>query len=93
MNYYITYFLVCQHYMDGYPIVLDLTWQNPNWIKLYQTSQLASLPYFKLDITIGPTLRILDDYLKLRNATDVTVILKDQSSMYKIFTIFFNTIL
>lgn len=67
-------FSVCKYYEEGYAIVLDVTWGNVNWVKLYQTALNADLPYFKMDLTVGPTLRILDAYLQARNGTDVTII-------------------
>ncbi|GLV32024.1 Ionotropic receptor 8a [Carabus blaptoides fortunei] len=55
-------------------MVVDVTWGNVDWVKLYQTALYADLPYLKMDLTIGPTLRILDAYLQARNGTDVTII-------------------
>lgn len=73
-------FLVCKTFESGHGMIIDTTWSNIDWTNLYSQAKLANLPYFKLDITVGPNLRLLDSYILARNASDVAIIFEDMSS-------------
>ncbi|CAG9859593.1 unnamed protein product [Phyllotreta striolata] len=65
----------CDTLSQGAQIVLDITWG-----KQEEAEQLFSsigIPYVKIDVAITPYLDLLDSYLDLRNATDITLIFED----------------
>jgi uncharacterized protein (UPF0210 family) len=57
---------------------VDLTWSGSDQAE--KVAQDVGIPYVRIDISISPSLRLLDQYLEHRNSTDVTLIFDDPSS-------------
>ncbi|XP_057657197.1 uncharacterized protein LOC130894392 isoform X2 [Diorhabda carinulata] len=68
---------VCNSLTNGGNLVLDISWFEDEEIRSLLLE--AGVPYIKLDVSLAPFLNLLDGYLDLRNATDVTFIFEDPS--------------
>lgn len=73
---------VCKYIENGHGIIIDTSWSNTDWNSLFAQASQADIPYFKLDITVAPNLRLLDSYVTARNASDAVIIFEDMNSKY-----------
>lgn len=71
-------FAVCESLSSGGTTIVDLTWSGSDQAE--KVAQDVGIPYVRIDISISPSLRLLDQYLEHRNSTDVTLIFDDPSS-------------
>lgn len=65
----------------GISLTLDLTWTG--WYQAHVMSDQAGVPYYRADISLQPFVRVLDDYLMERSASDAALIFQDESGMAK----------
>lgn len=56
-------------------MIIDVTWSGISEIELL--SKKTNVPYIRLDVSLNPFLILLDEYLDLRNSTDVVLIFDD----------------
>ena len=66
LKFYWCFFSACGKLKeDGATAILDLTWSG--WYKGKQLAISAGLPYLRVDTTIRPFVRCLNDFLMFRN--------------------------
>uniref|UniRef100_A0A6P7FE01 Ionotropic receptor 25a isoform X5 n=1 Tax=Diabrotica virgifera virgifera TaxID=50390 RepID=A0A6P7FE01_DIAVI len=79
----------CNALSRGGNLVVDISWSENKQTK--DTFVNATVPYTKIDVSIKPFLDLLDQYLTLRNSSDVTIIFEDSSYIDQTMYYWLNT--
>ncbi|XP_063910401.1 ionotropic receptor 25a isoform X2 [Zophobas morio] len=63
---------VCEILPNDGTLIIDLTWSGNE--EAEKVAVETGIPYVKIDVSISPSLLLLDKFLEYRNSTDVTLI-------------------
>ncbi|CAH1115801.1 unnamed protein product [Psylliodes chrysocephalus] len=66
---------ICNALSNGANIILDISWGKQEEAEPIFSN--IGIPYYKIDVAITAHLDLLDQYLDIRNASDVTMIFDD----------------
>jgi hypothetical protein len=73
-------FAACRELSNGVSVVVDAT--EGGFQRLRQLADLNSLPYFRIEPTIGPFARAAADYVLNLNATDAALIFQNEAGTH-----------
>ena len=69
---------MCEILPNDGTLIIDLTWSGNE--EAEKVAVETGIPYVKIDVSISPSLLLLDKFLEYRNSTDVTLIFDNPNS-------------